>query len=417
MNDTTAAGTTAASTAPAGPTIWLVATLALLSAVSPLATDMYLPAFPQMQDDLGTTAASVQLTLTAFMVGLALGQLVIGPLSDALGRRGPLLIGTIVCLAASIACVLAPNVTVLVVMRFVQGMSGAAGIVLSRAVITDMTRGARTARLMSLMMVLGGLMPALAPSIGGGILAVGDWRTIFLVVCALVGVMVVLVVVVVPESLPAGRRGSGGLRRLVVGAGEVLRNRTYLFATGVFTLGFAAFFGYISASPFVLQNILGLGELQYAVVFGVNSLGIMATGGLAMRLAGRVPILSVVGVGLALLAAGAVALLVLALVGPTLVPTLVAMFVVAASIGLFMGNSSAIAMQALTSSAGTGSAVLGAAQFLLAGLISPIVGINGEDDAVPMGLVLVVGSALAWVSYLALRREPAGSDRTTTNLA
>ncbi|MGC5617194.1 multidrug effflux MFS transporter [Georgenia sp. Z1491] len=399
-------------TAP-GPTAWLVATLALLSAVSPLATDMYLPAFPQMQGDLETTAASVQLTLTTFMVGLALGQLLIGPLSDALGRRGPLLVGTLVCLAASIACALAPNVAVLVAMRFVQGMSGAAGIVLARAVITDLTRGPRTARLMSLMMVLGGLMPALAPSIGGGILEVGDWRTIFWVVCALVAVMVVLVVAVVPESLPVERREPGGLRRLVAGAGEVLRNRTYLFATGVFTLGFSAFFGYISASPFVLQNILGLDELQFAVVFGGNSLGIMATGALAIRLAGRVPILPVVGVGLALLATGAVALLVLALMGPTLVPTLVAMFVTAASIGLFMGNSSALAMQALRSSAGTGSAILGAAQFLLAGLISPIVGINGENDAVPMGAVLVVGSALAWLSYLALRRETARNDAPT----
>lgn len=400
-------------TAP-GPTAWLVATLALLSAVSPLATDMYLPAFPQMQDDLGTTAASVQLTLTTFMVGLALGQLLIGPLSDALGRRGPLLAGTLVCLAASIACALAPNVAVLVAMRFVQGMSGAAGIVLARAVITDLTRGPRTARLMSLMMVLGGLMPALAPSIGGGILEVGDWRTIFWVVCALVAVMVVLVATVVPESLPPERREPGGLRRLVAGAGEVLRNRTYLFATGVFTLGFSAFFGYISASPFVLQNILGLDELQFAVVFGVNSLGIMATGALAIRLAGRLPILPVVGLGLALLATGAVALLVLALLGPTLVPTLVAMFVTAASIGLFMGNSSALAMQALRSSAGTGSAILGAAQFLLAGLISPIVGINGEHDAVPMGVVLVVGSALAWLSYLALRRETAGNAAPTS---
>lgn len=395
-----------------GPTTLLVATLALLSAVAPLATDMYLPAFPEMQGDLGTTAAGVQLTLTTFMIGLAVGQLVIGPLSDALGRRGPLLAGTLVCLGASIACALAPNVGVLVAMRFLQGVSGAAGIVLSRAVITDMTKGPSTAKLMSLMMVLGGLMPALAPSVGGVILSVAEWRAVFWVIAALVTVMVVGVLAVVPESLPAQQRESGGLRRLVGAAGEVLGNRTYVLATGVFTLGFGAFFGYISASPFVLQNILGLGEQQYAIAFGVNSLGIMASGAIAIRVADRLPILPVIGVGLGLLGVGSLTLLVLALTGPTLVPTLAAMFVSAASIGLFMGNSSALAMQALTSAAGTGSAMLGATQFLLAGLVSPLVSLNGERDAVPMGVVMVCGTALALLAYGALRRRLRGVERS-----
>lgn len=414
---TPASHDTASHPGPPQPTALLISVLALLSAVAPLAIDMYLPAFPEMATDLGTTATGVQFTLTAFMIGMASGQLVIGPISDSVGRRRPLLVGTALCLVASIACALAPNIAVLIIARFVQGFTGAAGVVIARAVITDTSRGATTAKLMSVMMIIGGIMPVLAPLAGGAMLEFVDWRGVFGLISALVALMFLGVVVVVRESLPPSLRRSGGLRVLASNTRHVLGNRTYVCATLVFGMAFGAMFSYISASPFVLQNVVGLSTLQYSVVFGVNSLGIMIASMIAIRLADRVDIRRTAGAGLLLLLVATVGLLITVVLGSALVPVLVLMFAVTFSMGLLLGNVSAIAMQAAASTAGTGSAFMGAFQFLVAAVVSPLVGLAGEADAHPMAISMVICAALALIAYLGVIRatpdsanDPAVSD-------
>lgn len=404
---------TAAGAVPPAPTALLVATLALLSTVSPLATDMYLPALPRIVTDLGTSASGVQFTLTAFMIGLAAGQLVIGPMSDALGRRGPLLVGTSVCLVASIVCALAPGIGLLVIARFVQGFSGAAGMVIARAIITDVTTGAATAKLMNVMMVVGSIMPVIAPVLGGGILQVLDWRGIFWVIAAMVVVMIVGIVFVTGESLPLAQRHAGGLRKVVANTGVVLRNRTYVSAALVLTFAFTTLFAYVSASPFVVQNVLGLSTLAYSLIFGVNASGITAASLTAIVLAGRVPVHRTLGVGLGGLVLASVFLVIVVFAGAPAAPMLIGMFCATFSIGLIMGNASSIAMRAVAATAGTGSAYMGAVQFLLAASVSPLVGIAGESDARPMVITMVACAVIAGAAYLALLRSFGGSSHET----
>ena len=236
----------------------LVAVLALMTAAGPLAIDMYLPAFPEMADDLGTTATGVQLTLTTFLLGLGLGQLVIGPLSDAVGRRTPLLVGSAACLLASVACAVAPNVELLAGARFLQGLAGAAGVVLARAMVSDTEHGAAAARLMGVLTVMSVIAPVVGPLLGGSILALADWRMVFWVQAAMVALMLVGAAVFARETLPAGERTTGGFAATTRAAREVLANRNYLGYALTFCFSFAALFAYIAASPFVIQTILGL---------------------------------------------------------------------------------------------------------------------------------------------------------------
>lgn len=394
------------------PAAVLIVVLALLSAVSPLATDVYLPSFPEMTRELTTTGSAVQLTLTTFMIGLGLGQLIIGPMSDALGRRGPLLIGTVVCLLAGIVCALAPSIEVLIAARFVQGFSGAAGVVIARAIITDLTRGAMTVRLMNIMMIIGGVMPVIAPMVGGAILQVADWRGIFWVITAIVAVMVVGILTVVPESLPAARRQEGGLRRMAANIDAVLRTPVYAGGVVVSAMSFATLFAYVSASPFVIQSILGLPTMAYSLLFGLNALGMTSGSLISIRLAGRVPVQRTLGTALIALTAVAVALVVVVLIGVPAVPTLALLFCATTAMGFILGNASAMTMQAVPETSGTGSALMGALQFGMGALVSPIVGMAGETDARPMAFTMAVCASIALAAFLMIRRRAASADDT-----
>lgn len=406
VKDGTETGTGHTAPAPAGPGVALLVLLALLSAIASLSTDMYLPAFPAVAQDLDSSASGVQLTLTTFMLGLALGQFIIGPLSDSLGRRRPLLVGVLLCLLASIACALAPGIIWLAIARFVQGFAGAAGVVLARAIITDTSHGRATAQRMSLMMIIVAVMPVIAPLIGGGILLVADWRGVFWAISALVLVMAIGALTLARETLPPERRHAGGLRVLRQNTGSVLRTGRYRWALLTFALAFGALFSYISASPFVLQNVAGLSTLQYSVAFGANGLGMMLSGMLAIRLVNRLPVVRVLAGGVVLLVLAASGLLVTVLLGSATVPLLVCMFVLVFAMGQILGNASAVAMSAVASRAGTGSALLGALQFLLAALVAPVVGMGGEANALPMALSVMVFALLALGSFLALLRQP-----------
>lgn len=389
----------------------MLCVLALISAIAPLSIDMYLPGLPLMADALDTTAASVQLTLTTFMAGLGIGQLIIGPISDGLGRRRILLAATIITALSGAACAVAPNIEFLIGARLVQGLSGGAAIVLARACIADRARGDDAAKLFSIMMIIGGIAPVVAPLIGGALLGPVGWRGIFWVLAVAGAVMVAGVVLLVPETLPPERRHGGGLKALISNLRYVVRNRHYLGYALAFVFGFGALFAYISASPFVVQNVLGLSPSQFSIVFAVNATGMVTAAMITTRLLGRVGARTLLRFGVCLLLTGGAVLFCTSAVFSSTNTwlILVPLFVAISSIGFIMGNATALAQGEVTNAAGTGSALMGAGQFGLAALVSPLVGIAGEDTAVPMAIAIPTFGVLAAVALVLLTRGTAAA--------
>ncbi|WP_460273758.1 multidrug effflux MFS transporter [Celeribacter sp. ULVN23_4] len=389
------------------PTITIL-TLALLSAVAPFATDMYLPGFLNMASDLDVGAATIQGTLTAFLLGLASGQLVIGALSDRFGRRRPLILGTVLAIVSSLLIVVAPNATLIIILRALQGLGGAAGVVLARAVISDRTESAAaSARLFQIMMIIGGLAPVVAPLAGTLIVSTTGWRTVFIVTGILSVISLVGVLKTVPESLPVEDRRPGGMAALGRGIAEVLQNGAYVGYTLTVSFAFMVLFGYISASPFVFQGILGLSTVAYPVAFGANAIGIAVVSAISTKLVGRVSPRQLTLYGLILLLVGGALTLICVLSGAGAMFMLPALFITIASLGLVLGNASALAIGQVPQLAGTGSALLGALQFTLGAIASPLVGLAGKDSALPMALVLLVAAGLASVSFTFLTRQDA----------
>ncbi|WP_105565186.1 multidrug effflux MFS transporter [Microbacterium halophytorum] len=392
-------------TSRAALTTGLLGILALLSAVAPFATDLYLPTFPAIAAEFGADATGVQLTLTAFLIGVAAGQLMFGPLSDRFGRRPLLLIGAVVFVIASAATVFAPSLGVLIAARLLQGLSGAAGMVLGRAVIADLAVGPAAARAMSLMMIVGGVAPVVAPLVGGAIAESLGWRGVLAVVLGIAVVMLVAVSAGIRESLPRERRAELAVLRRATGSPlRAMLSREYIGYTLTFAFSFTAMMGYISASPFLYQSMMGLTELQYGLLFGANSLALMATSAVSSKLVGRVPARRLVAIGLIAMAVGVAALLLLALAGAAAWTLAVAVFVVVASLGFVFGNATALALGAVPDAAGSASAVLGALQFGLAAVVSPLVSIGGETTAVPLAIVMAVAAAISVAAFLTTRR-------------
>ncbi|GAA1466180.1 multidrug effflux MFS transporter [Microbacterium thalassium] len=376
----------------------LLVVLALLASVAPFSTDLYLPAFPLMAADLDTSATAIQLTLTSFLVGLAIGQLVFGPLSDRLGRRGPLLVGAVLFAAASVAAVFAPSIEFLIAARFLQGLSGAAGMVLGRAVIADRERGDAAARAFSLMMIVGGIAPIIAPLAGSLVVDVLGWRGILAVLAALAVAMLLASWFVVEESLPRERRGRGA-----AGGFRALGSLGYAGPAATFVLGFAAMMAYISASPFLYQEVMGLDAVVYGVLFGVNALGLAAASALATRLLRTIPARGVLGMGVAGLIGATGVLFVLSVSGAPAGWMAVPIFVAVSSLGFVMGPATALALAAVPTAVGTGSAVLGAGQFGLGALVSPLVSLEVGNATLPLAIVMLVLALLAGAAHLAGR--------------
>ena len=384
----------------------VLVTLALLSAVAPFATDLYLPAFPTMVAELHTSATAVQLTLTAFLLGLASGQLIFGPLSDRYGRVRPLLVGAAICVLASVATVFAPTIEVLIGARFVQGVAGAAGMVIGRAIIADLASGKAAARAFSLTMIVGGVAPVIAPLAGGFLVAPIGWRGAFAVILALSTLMLAAVLLVVRETHTERRRAD--LRASRVEFGSPLRDltsRTFLGHAAAFCCAFATLIAYISASPFIYQTMMGLSAGQYGAMFGVNALALLSMSALSARLTRRHDVRRIAGVGLALGFLATVVLLSLATTGVAAGWLALPLLVTVGSMGLIFGNTTALALGAAPRAAGTASAALGATQFGLAAAVSPLVSIAGEGTAVPAAIVMVCTSTLAAAGFgLAGRR-------------
>jgi len=375
----------------------LLAALALLSAIAPFSTDLYLSAFPIMTRELGTTPTGVQLTLTAFLVGVAIGQIVLGPLSDRIGRKPPLLGSAIVLVIASAVTVFAPDITVLIVARLVQGAAGAAGMVLSRAIIADLSKGAAAARAMSLMMLIGGFAPVAAPLLGSLLLDPLGWRGVLGVVLALTVAILLVVIFVVPETHTPTPRLDGP-RPWV----RMFGDRVYVGWAATFAFSFATLMAYISASPFVYQEVIGLDTIPYGLSFAANSVGLAAMGALSARIVTRVGPQRIAFTGVLLLFGAGAATLVIALV-PAIpdILLMVSMFVVVSSVGLVMGNASALAIGAVPLATGAASAVMGMVQFILGAVVSPLVSLDGGQSAVPVGIVMTSSAAVAVLACLA----------------
>ncbi|MGW6396230.1 multidrug effflux MFS transporter [Streptomyces sp. NPDC055103] len=409
ITESTSGARTAAPVA-ASRRVGLLVTLVLggLTAVPPLSMDMYLPALPEVTRALHAPAATVQLTLTACLAGMALGQLVVGPMSDRWGRRRPLLVGMVVYVLATAVCALAPTAELLIGFRLLQGLAGAAGIVIARAVVRDLYDGVEMARFFSTLMLISGVAPIIAPLIGGQILRITDWRGVFHVL-AVIGVLLTLVVWrFLGETLPPERRHEGGV-------GDALRTMRGLLADRVFAgymlaggFAFAALFAYISASPFVVQEIYGASPQTFSLLFGLNSIGLVLVGQINGKvLVGRVSLDKVLGwaVGTILLASLALLLMTTGVFGePGLVPISAGLFVLMSAMGMALPNTNAQALMRTPHAAGSASALLGTSSFLVGAVASPLVGIAGEHTAVPMAVVQLTCAALSLACFLGLCR-------------
>jgi MFS transporter, DHA1 family, multidrug resistance protein len=372
-----------------------VLALGSLVALGPLTIDTYLPAFPAIAADLQVPSAAVQLTLTGTLIGLAAGQLVIGPLSDAWGRRAPLIAGIALHVLASVLCIVAPSITVLGALRVVQGLGVAAASVTAMAMVRDLFEGAAFARTFSRLMLVMGAAPILAPTLGSAVLNWTDWRGVFVVLAGLGALLMVVAAVGLPETLPARRRRRGGLAGTWRAYSGLLHDRAFMGLVLVAGFAMAALFAYVSGSSFVFQRQYGLSEQQFGVVFGAGALGLIAATQLNVVLLRRATPQQILGAALAVGTVAGTAVVAFAATGfAGLVGIVVPLWVVLASAGLAIPNAPALALSRHGEAAGTASALLGSVQFGIGALAAPLVGLLGTG-AVAMSVVVAGGMAAA----------------------
>jgi DHA1 family bicyclomycin/chloramphenicol resistance-like MFS transporter len=371
-----------------------------LSSFGPLALDLYLPALPRLTADLRATEAAGQLSLSLCMIGLALGQLLVGPLTDRLGRRVPLLVGVALFAVTAGLCALAPSVELLLALRLLGGLAGGAGLVIARAMVRDLYEGDLAARMFALLMLVSNIAPVAAPLAGGFVLRFTDWRGVF-VVLALVGLVLLGAALTQAETLPVERRRSGGLR--VVGAvlREVVRDRRFLVPALVQGLGVCGMFVYIAMASFVLQGTYGLDAQGFAVVFGVNAVAIVLAGQLSALLVGRVGPRRLLAAGVVVALLAAVAMLVGVLVSRSVWALLPPLLVLVSCTGVIMPNATALALADQGRAAGTASALIGLLQFGFAAVVPPLVSLGGVTPPVMALTILTTAAVTALVQFAA----------------
>ncbi|MEC5343529.1 multidrug effflux MFS transporter [Brenneria populi] len=371
--------------------------LGLLATLGPLCTDLYLPALPELAAELSTTAAAAQLSLTAGLLGLGFGQLIFGPLSDKLGRRRPLLISLFILLLASVWCALAQDINHLIAARLIQGLAGAGGAVLSRAVARDLYSGHELTRFFALLMLINGLAPIIAPIMGGVMLGVMDWRGIFIALAAISILLLLLTFRHLHETLPPRRRVSGGIGSLVLSVGSLLTQRQFMGLCLAQGFAGAGMFAYIGASPFVLQEIYRLSPQMFSLCFAVNGVGLIFSAQISSRLSGHFGEMRVLKAGLLIAGVSSLSLLLAAMLHASLVWLLIPLFFTIIIIGIVGPSASALAMQSQGDKAGSASALLGVSMFTLTGLFG--------TSAVSMALVIVICYALAIATFALLARR------------
>lgn len=393
-----------------GERLRLIVVLGSLIALGPLTIDLYLPALPTITTELMTTSATVQLTLTGTLIGLALGQLAIGPLSDAFGRRRPLLIGTGLHVVASLLCVIAPDIHVLGGLRVLQGVGAAAGAVIALAMVRDLYTGRAAATLLSRLILVMGAAPVIAPTLGGALLTVTSWRGVFAALAAFGLLLIPIAAAGLPETLPPARRRTAGLAGTLRDYGALFGDRAFVGLVIVAGLAMSALLGYVSGSSFVFQEQYGLDQQQFGLVFGSGAIWLIAAtqaNPVLLRWFDPRQILT------AAVAAGAVTGVALVIVAATgaggIVGLVGALWLVLFTVGFALPNAPAVALSRHGEAAGTAAALLGAVQFGIGAAISPVVGLLG-NDALAMGAVVAGGLVLALVVLLTVVRPWALAD-------
>jgi DHA1 family bicyclomycin/chloramphenicol resistance-like MFS transporter len=373
--------------------------LGALTALGPFTIDLYLPAFPVMQSELDVTASVIQLTLTATTIGFALGQLVIGPWSDRVGRRLPLIIATAVHVVASFGVAFAPTIEVLTAFRIVQGIGTAGGSVVAIAMVRDLFGGQPLVRMLSRLALVSGLAPILAPVIGSQLLLWLDWRGIFFFLAAYGILALAAAAFFIVETFPAARRSN--LERPTIGQRykSLFRDRIFVGAAIMGGMTFSGLFSYLSSSSFIFQDVYGLDAQQYGILFAVNSLGVVAGVQTSSRLVRRIGPQWILAGSTILLLASALTIVLLDALDAGLIGILIPLWFFILGCGLSFPCVQVIALAEHGAEAGTAASLLGAVNFGLAGVISPLVGLLGVATAGPMGAVM---AATAIVSILTL---------------
>ncbi|SDO99993.1 MFS transporter, DHA1 family, bicyclomycin/chloramphenicol resistance protein [Nakamurella panacisegetis] len=379
-------------------------TLGALSAFGPLCMDMYLPSLPELSVSLSSTASAAQLSLSACIVGLGAGQLVVGPFSDRLGRRRPLLIGLLLFVVTSALCAVTTSMALLIGLRLVQGAAGAAGIVLCRAIVADRFTGKAAASYFSTIAAINGLAPIMAPVFGAQVLRIGTWRTVFWVLTGIGVVLTVLAVWLVRETLPPERRSREGLSGTFRTFGRLLTDRVFLGYAIAGSTVCAAMFGYISASPFLLQDGFHLSPQTFSFCFAANAFGIVATSSLGGLLLRRTTSVVLMRWGVGQCVVGAAMLAAALLAGTTLPWLLVSLFVMVSSVGFALPHASVLAMDRHRTVAGAASALIGAFQYAFGAVTSRLVSFGDKTAGTALAFTALGAAALAVAGLLMARR-------------
>lgn len=390
----------------AGRRILILFTLGLLGAFGPLSLDSYLPALPRVVIDLHTDSSLVQASLTACLVGLAVGQLFAGPASDRHGRRVVMIAGVGVFIVASGLCALAPVIWVLIPLRLVQGWAGASGIAASRATVRDLYSGAALGRIYSRLLLVSGSAPVIAPLLGAQVLHFGGWRAVFWVLAGIGVCVLALTVRFVPETLSSENRTDNTARATLAVYGRILRGRDalpYVICAACFS---GVLFGFIAGSPFVVQRVYGTSATTFSLVFAGVSVGMIGLGQLNARLVRHHSLHNLTVIGMTASTAGSLGMLAVAIAGPaTGLALLVVVLVFAATPnGVVFPNCTALVLGGHPENAGAAAGVMGLATFLIGGLVSPVVGAAGARSALPMGIVMATSACVALSALVLLPR-------------
>ena len=359
----------------------MIVVLGLLVALGPLTIDMYLPALPRIADELSVSSSVVQLTLTGTLAGLALGQLIIGPLSDSLGRRRPLMAGIVLHMLASVCCLFAPNIVTLGLARGLQGVGAAAAMVVAIAIVGDLFAESVAATVLSRLMLVLGVAPVLAPSLGAAVLLRASWHWVFLVLVVLAGALLLLAAVALPETLPPEHRRPLKVRGIIATYGELLRDVKFVILVLVGALGMSGLFAYIAGASFVLQGRYGLDQQSFALVFGAGAVALIAATQFNVVLLRRFAPQTIVVWALTASALTGIVFVGLTSAGVGGLPVFLGLvWLILAAMGLVIPNAPAVALGRHPDAAGTAAALLGAAQFGLGAAVAPLVGVLGNDE-------------------------------------
>ncbi|CAN2254190.1 Bcr/CflA family multidrug efflux MFS transporter [Bacillus vallismortis] len=382
--------------------------LGMLAILGPLNIDMYLPSFPEIADDLSASASLVQLSLTACLVGLTIGQLIVGPVSDAQGRRKPLLICIFLFALSSLFCALSPNITTLVTARFLQGFTASAGLVLSRAIVRDVFTGRELSKFFSLLMVITAVAPMVAPMTGGAILLLpfATWHTIFHVLTIIGFLLVLLIAFRLKETLPPEKRIPSSIGTSVKTMGSLLKDRSFMGYA--LTVGFVhgGSFAYVSGTPFVYQDIYGVSPQVFSILFGINGLAIISGSFIIGRFGGIIHEKSLLRIAVITAMIATAVLLAMTIIHGPLATLVISIFIYMITIGMVLTSTFTLAMEKQGHRAGSASALLGMLPLLLGSIVSPLVGIN-ETTAIPMGAIMFVTAVIGSLAFFGLTKERA----------